>query len=50
MQQQQQMMQQQELTKQTGQLIKAPMMGPSKNPSMMEDTEAAPEEQPPMEE
>ena len=50
MQQQQQMMQQQELTKQTGQLMQAPMMDPSKNPSMMEDTEAAPEEQPPMEE
>ena len=50
MQQQQQMMQQQELTKQTGQLMNSPMMDPSKNPSMMEDTEAAPEEQPPMEE
>ena len=50
MQQQQQMMQQQELTKQTGQLMQSPMMDPSKNPSMLEDTEAAPEEQPPMEE
>jgi hypothetical protein len=50
MQQQQQMMQQQEMTKQMGQLASAPMMDPSKNPAMMQDPEAATEEQPPMEE
>ena len=49
MQQQQQMMQQQEMTKQMGQLASAPMMDPSKNPAMMQETEAE-EPQPPMEE
>ena len=46
MQQQQQAMQQQEMTKQMGQLASAPMMDPSKNPAMLEQTE----EQPPTEE
>ena len=50
MMQQQQMMQQQELTKQTGQLMSAPMMDPSKNPDIMGGPEEAQEEQPPMEE
>ena len=49
MQQQQQMMQAQEMTKQMGQLASAPMMDPSKNPSMLEQPESATEEQPPME-
>ena len=43
------MMQAQEMTKQMGQLASAPMMDPSKNPAMLEQPEAAPEEQPPME-
>ena len=48
MQQQQEMMQQQEMTKQMGQFASAPLMDPSKNPSMLEEPEQA--EQPPIEE
>ena len=48
MQQQQQAMQQQEMTKQMGQLASAPMMDPSKNPSLIQDPEET--EQPPIEE
>ena len=49
MQQQQQMMQAKEMPKQAGQILGTPMMDPSKNPAMLEQPEAAPEEQPPME-
>ena len=48
MQQQQEIMQQQEMTKQMGQFASAPLMDPSKNPSMLEEPEQA--EQPPIEE